>query len=65
MVTQAPLINIFRWPKLALLGLGVVTFIFSMIAVSEVGFPYRAKTSVMRIHFLVRTCFIASYVHSP
>ncbi|EDX06745.1 endoplasmic reticulum metallopeptidase 1 [Drosophila simulans] len=54
----APLINIFRWPKLALLGLGVVTFIFSMIAVSEVGFPYRAKTSVMRIHFLhVRRIF--------
>ncbi|EDV36212.1 uncharacterized protein Dana_GF12845 [Drosophila ananassae] len=47
----APLINMFRWPKLVLLGLGVVTFIFSMIAVSDVGFPYRAKTNVMRIHF--------------
>ncbi|SPP74188.1 endoplasmic reticulum metallopeptidase 1-like [Drosophila guanche] len=54
----APLINMFRWPKLVLLGLGVVTFIFSMIAVSEVGFPYRAATSVMRVHFLhVRRIF--------
>lgn len=44
----------FRWPKLILLGLGVVTFIFCMIAVSEVGFPYRAKTNVMRISCLVR-----------
>ncbi|KAH8401891.1 hypothetical protein KR009_008526, partial [Drosophila setifemur] len=54
----APLLNMFRWPKLALLGLGVVTFIFCMIAVSNEGFPYRAKTSVMRIHFLhVRRIF--------
>lgn len=43
----------FRWPKLILLGLGVVTFIFCMIAVSEVGFPYRAKTNVMRASVLV------------
>ncbi|XP_017039094.1 endoplasmic reticulum metallopeptidase 1-like [Drosophila ficusphila] len=48
----AQFINVFRWPKLILLGLGVVTFIFCMIAVSEVGFPYRAKTSVMRITFM-------------
>ncbi|BFG04133.1 endoplasmic reticulum metallopeptidase 1-like [Drosophila madeirensis] len=48
----APLINMFRWSTLLLLGLGVVTFIFSMIAVSEVGFPYRPKTSVMRVNFL-------------
>ncbi|KAH8253057.1 hypothetical protein KR032_003400, partial [Drosophila birchii] len=54
----APLINMFRWPKLVLLGLGVVTFIFCMISVSDVGFPYRAKTNVMRIHFLhVRRIF--------
>ncbi|KAH8285616.1 hypothetical protein KR054_011701, partial [Drosophila jambulina] len=49
----AQFINAFRWPKLILLGLGVVTFIFSMIAVSEVGFPYRAKTNVMRFNFMV------------
>lgn len=48
----------FRWPKLVLLGLGVVTFIFSMIAVSDVGFPYRAKTNVMRIHFEVRELIV-------
>ncbi|KAH8275872.1 hypothetical protein KR026_003393, partial [Drosophila bipectinata] len=48
----AQFINIFRWPKLILLGLGVMTFIFCMIAVSEVGFPYRAKTNVMRVNCL-------------
>nr|XP_017002688.2 endoplasmic reticulum metallopeptidase 1 [Drosophila takahashii] len=48
----AQLINMFRWPKLILLGLGIGTFIFCMIAVSEVGFPYRAKTNVMRANCL-------------
>ncbi|XP_017039283.1 endoplasmic reticulum metallopeptidase 1-like [Drosophila ficusphila] len=48
----AQLINMLRWPKLILLGLGVVTFIFCMIAVSGVGFPYRAKTNVMRANCL-------------
>ncbi|KMY93172.1 endoplasmic reticulum metallopeptidase 1 [Drosophila simulans] len=48
----AQFINVFRWPKLILLGLGVVTFIFCMIAVSEVGFPYRPKTNVMRVNFM-------------
>ncbi|EDW85781.2 uncharacterized protein Dwil_GK23251 [Drosophila willistoni] len=48
----APLINIFRWPKLILLGLCLVTFVFCMIAVSSIGFPYRAKTSAMRITIL-------------
>ncbi|XP_020801014.1 endoplasmic reticulum metallopeptidase 1-like [Drosophila serrata] len=48
----AQFINAFRWPKLILFGLGVITFIFSMIAVSEVGFPYRAKTHVMRFNFM-------------
>ncbi|KAH8252253.1 hypothetical protein KR038_011283, partial [Drosophila bunnanda] len=48
----AQFINMFRWPKLILLGLGVVTFIFCMIAVSEVGFPYRPKTNVMRASVL-------------
>ncbi|XP_017115304.1 endoplasmic reticulum metallopeptidase 1 [Drosophila elegans] len=47
-----PLINMFRWSTILLIGLGVVTFIFSMISVSEVGFPYRPKTSVMRVNFL-------------
>ncbi|KAH8400959.1 hypothetical protein KR009_002178, partial [Drosophila setifemur] len=42
-------INMFRWPKLILLGLGVVTFIFCMLAVSDVGFPYHPKTNVMRL----------------
>ncbi|KAH8386240.1 hypothetical protein KR200_007727, partial [Drosophila serrata] len=46
----AQFINAFRWPKLILLGLGVVTFTFCMIAVSEVGFPYRPKTNVMRVN---------------
>nr|XP_017033140.1 endoplasmic reticulum metallopeptidase 1-like [Drosophila kikkawai] len=48
----AQFINIFRWPKLILLGLGVVTFIFCMIAVSEVGFPYRPQTNVMRVNLV-------------
>jgi len=34
-------------------GLALVMFIFCMISVSDVGFPYRAKTNVMRLHFLV------------
>ncbi|KAH8285617.1 hypothetical protein KR054_011702, partial [Drosophila jambulina] len=46
----AQFINAFRWPKHILLGLGVVTFTFCMIAVSEVGFPYRPKTNVMRVN---------------
>ncbi|EDW47547.1 GM21369 [Drosophila sechellia] len=52
LLPNAQFINVFRWPKLILLGLGVVTFIFCMIAVSEVGFPYRPKTNVMRVHFM-------------
>lgn len=36
-----------------MLSLGIITFIFSMIAISDVGFPYRAKTSIMRVNFLV------------
>ncbi|XP_017039083.1 endoplasmic reticulum metallopeptidase 1-like [Drosophila ficusphila] len=48
----APLINIFRWSTILLIGLGIVTFTFSMISVSDVGFPYRPKTSVMRVNFL-------------
>ncbi|XP_050743758.1 endoplasmic reticulum metallopeptidase 1-like [Drosophila biarmipes] len=47
-----PLINMFRWSTVLLIGLGVITFTFCMISVSEVGFPYRAKTSVMRVNFL-------------
>ncbi|XP_017147224.1 endoplasmic reticulum metallopeptidase 1 [Drosophila miranda] len=47
-----PLINMFRWSTLVLLGLGVVTFVFSMIAVTDIGFPYRPKTNVMRVNFL-------------
>jgi len=54
-----PLINMFRWSTVILIGLGLVTFIFSMISVSDVGFPYRPKTSVMRVNFLVRKYFIA------
>lgn len=50
---QTPLINMFSWSKLLMLSLGIITFIFSMIAISDVGFPYRAKTSVMRVNFLV------------
>ncbi|EDV36214.1 uncharacterized protein Dana_GF12847 [Drosophila ananassae] len=57
----AQFINMFRWPKLILLGLGVVTFIFCMIAVSEVGFPYRAKTNVMRISCLHTRRYIYEY----
>ncbi|XP_052839792.1 endoplasmic reticulum metallopeptidase 1-like [Drosophila gunungcola] len=57
----AQLINMFRWPKLILLGLGVVTFIFCMIAVSEVGFPYRPKTNVMRANCLHTRRIIYEY----
>lgn len=48
----------FRWSRFIMLTLGIVTFIFSMIAVSDVGFPYRARTSVMRVNFLVRSVFV-------
>ncbi|XP_033153297.1 endoplasmic reticulum metallopeptidase 1 isoform X2 [Drosophila mauritiana] len=47
-----PLINMFRWSPYLLICLGAVTFIFSMISITEVGFPYRPKTSVMRVNFL-------------
>jgi len=43
----------FRWSTYLLICLGVVTFIFSMISITGVGFPYRPKTSVMRVNFLV------------
>ncbi|KAH8275870.1 hypothetical protein KR026_003391, partial [Drosophila bipectinata] len=48
----APLINIFRRPNCMLGGLALVMFIFCMISVSDVGFPYRAKTNVMRADFM-------------
>ncbi|XP_062134527.1 endoplasmic reticulum metallopeptidase 1-like [Drosophila sulfurigaster albostrigata] len=48
----APLINIFRRPNCMIGGLALIMFIFCMISVSEVGFPYRAKTNVMRVNFL-------------
>ncbi|XP_030383248.1 endoplasmic reticulum metallopeptidase 1-like [Scaptodrosophila lebanonensis] len=47
-----PLISMFRRSKSVLAGLAIVMFIFCMIAVSSVGFPYRPKTSVMRVNFL-------------
>jgi len=34
-------------------GLALVMFIFCMITVSDVGFPYRPKTNVMRADFMV------------
>ncbi|XP_034652122.1 endoplasmic reticulum metallopeptidase 1-like [Drosophila subobscura] len=52
MIFVAPLINLFRRPKSMLGGLALIMFIFCMISVSEVGFPYRPKTNVMRLHFL-------------
>ncbi|XP_013111709.2 endoplasmic reticulum metallopeptidase 1 [Stomoxys calcitrans] len=47
-----PMINLFRHSKSILLGLLVTTFVFSMIAVSPVGFPYTPKTNVGRVNFL-------------
>ncbi|XP_064543535.1 endoplasmic reticulum metallopeptidase 1-like [Drosophila montana] len=47
-----PLINIFRRPNCMIGGLALITFIFCMISVSDVGFPYRPKTNVMRVNFL-------------
>ncbi|KAH8320558.1 hypothetical protein KR067_005281, partial [Drosophila pandora] len=52
LVFVAPLLNLFRRPKSMVCGLALVMFIFCMISVSDVGFPYRAKTNVMRLHFL-------------
>ncbi|ALC41588.1 CG13160, partial [Drosophila busckii] len=48
----APLINLFRRPKSIIVGLALIMFTFCMISVSDVGFPYRPKTSVMRVNFL-------------
>ncbi|EDW01016.1 endoplasmic reticulum metallopeptidase 1 [Drosophila grimshawi] len=48
----APLINIFRRPNWMIGGLALIMFIFCMISVSDVGFPYRRKTNVMRVNFL-------------
>ncbi|KAH8400960.1 hypothetical protein KR009_002177, partial [Drosophila setifemur] len=52
LIFLAPLLNIFRRPKSMVGGLALVMFIFCMISVSDVGFPYRAETNVMRLHFL-------------
>nr|NP_788335.2 uncharacterized protein Dmel_CG33012 [Drosophila melanogaster]AAO41400.2 uncharacterized protein Dmel_CG33012 [Drosophila melanogaster] len=52
MVFLAPLLNLFRRPKAMIGGLTLVMFIFCMISVSDVGFPYRPTTNVMRLHFL-------------
>ncbi|EDV56334.2 endoplasmic reticulum metallopeptidase 1 [Drosophila erecta] len=52
MVFLAPLLNLFRRPKTMVGGLTLVMFIFCMISVSDVGFPYRPTTNVMRLHFL-------------
>ncbi|KAH8271621.1 hypothetical protein KR018_011294 [Drosophila ironensis] len=48
----APLINLFRRPNCMLGGLALIMFIFCMISVSDVGFPYRPKTNVMRADFM-------------
>ncbi|XP_075168829.1 endoplasmic reticulum metallopeptidase 1-like isoform X2 [Haematobia irritans] len=48
----APLINMFRHSKSILLTLLATTFVFSMIAVSPIGYPYTAKTNVGRVNFL-------------
>lgn len=45
--------NMFRRSKILLLSLLLVTFIFAMIAITPVGFPYRPKTNVGRVNFLV------------
>ncbi|XP_023168608.2 endoplasmic reticulum metallopeptidase 1-like isoform X2 [Drosophila hydei] len=47
-----PLINVFRYPIIIIGGLTCITFIFCMISVSEMGFPYRPRTNVMRVNFL-------------
>ncbi|XP_065367016.1 endoplasmic reticulum metallopeptidase 1-like [Calliphora vicina] len=53
-----PLWNMFRRSKLLLLSLLLITFIFAMIAITPVGFPYRPKTNVGRVNFLnVRRVF--------
>ncbi|KAH8275871.1 hypothetical protein KR026_003392 [Drosophila bipectinata] len=51
-VFVAPLVNLFRRQKSMVGGLALVMFVFCMISVSDVGFPYRAQTNVMRLHFL-------------
>ncbi|KAH8400963.1 hypothetical protein KR009_002188, partial [Drosophila setifemur] len=48
----APMINIFRRPNYMMGGLALIMFIFCMISVSDVGFPYRAKTNVFRADFM-------------
>ncbi|XP_017147220.1 endoplasmic reticulum metallopeptidase 1 isoform X2 [Drosophila miranda] len=48
----APLINMFRRPKSMLGGLALAMFVFCMISVSDVGFPYRPKTNVMRVDMM-------------
>ncbi|XP_068144104.1 endoplasmic reticulum metallopeptidase 1 isoform X1 [Drosophila tropicalis] len=48
----AQLVNIFRRPKCSIGFLSLIMFIFCMVTVSDVGFPYRPKTNVMRLHFL-------------
>ncbi|XP_068144103.1 endoplasmic reticulum metallopeptidase 1-like [Drosophila tropicalis] len=45
----APLINAFRRPNCLIGGLVLTMFIFCMITLSHIGFPYRSKTNVMRV----------------
>ncbi|XP_005177924.1 endoplasmic reticulum metallopeptidase 1 isoform X1 [Musca domestica] len=48
----SPMVNMFRHSKTVLLALLATTFIFSMMAISPIGFPYTAKTNVGRVNFL-------------
>ncbi|XP_002005471.3 endoplasmic reticulum metallopeptidase 1 [Drosophila mojavensis] len=47
-----PLINVFRYPVIIISIMTCTTFIFVLVSVSELGFPYRPRTNVMRLNFL-------------
>nr|XP_014096897.2 endoplasmic reticulum metallopeptidase 1-like isoform X1 [Bactrocera oleae] len=45
-----PLLNIFNRPKLVFLILPAVTLVIALLAMTQIGFPYRPETNVQRVN---------------
>lgn len=54
-VFQIPLLNIFNRPKLVFLILPAVTLVIALLAMTQIGFPYRPETNVQRVNLQVST----------
>lgn len=63
-VFQIPLLNIFNRPKLVFLILPAVTLVIALLAMTQIGFPYRPETNVQRVNLQVSThTHICMYIH--